>query len=192
LRRPCGRQSSGNPASVIASRIQPLKPSTVNGLPHSVVKMQTCLRGSALRAVQSDCAFSTRTVLPGQRGKKNPRARRQGFLIRGPIGASARLASVAGPGRRRAVTLKTEVDCDRRRRPYRRAMNAHVKTAYDVYCLKADPTLRIAVAAGARLPVQFKVAAWKAMARGTSPLHSEASKDIGVTGYCYFQVTKGG
>jgi hypothetical protein len=71
-------------------------------------------------------------------------------------------------------------------------MNAHVKTAYDVYCLKADPTLRIAVAAGARLPVQFKVAAWKAMARGTSPLHSEASRDIGVIGYCYFQVTKGG
>jgi hypothetical protein len=71
-------------------------------------------------------------------------------------------------------------------------MNTTVKTAYDVFCLKADPTLRIAVAAGARLPVQFKAADWKLMARGTSPLHSDAAKDIGVNGYCYFQVTKGG
>ena len=44
-------------------------------------------------------------------------------------------------------------------------MNAPFKSAYDVYCLKADPTLRIAVAAGARLPVQFKAADWKSMAR---------------------------
>jgi hypothetical protein len=71
-------------------------------------------------------------------------------------------------------------------------MNAPVKTAYDVYCLKADPTLRIAVAVGARLPAQFKAADWKPMAKGSSPLHSEASRDIGVKGYCYFQVAKGG
>jgi hypothetical protein len=71
-------------------------------------------------------------------------------------------------------------------------MNAPVKTPYDVYCLKADPTLRIAVATGARLPVPFKAADWKVMPSGTSPLHSDASRDIGVRGYCYFQVTKGG
>jgi hypothetical protein len=71
-------------------------------------------------------------------------------------------------------------------------MNTLVKTAYDVYYLKADTTLRIAVAAGARLPAQFKVADWKPMARGASPLHSDASRDIGAKGYCYFQVMKGG
>jgi hypothetical protein len=70
-------------------------------------------------------------------------------------------------------------------------MNTTVKTTYDVYCLKADPTLRIAVAAGARLPVQFKVADWKPMARGTSPLHSDTPRDIGAKGYCYFHVAKG-
>jgi hypothetical protein len=57
-------------------------------------------------------------------------------------------------------------------------MNAPVKTVYDVYCLKADPTLRIAVAVGSRLPVQFNAADWKPMAKGSSPLHSDASKDI--------------
>jgi hypothetical protein len=71
-------------------------------------------------------------------------------------------------------------------------MHAPIKTAFDVYCLKADPTLRIAVAAGARLPVQFKAADWKAIARGASPLHSDASRDIGARGYCYFQIMKGG
>jgi hypothetical protein len=97
-----------------------------------------------------------------------------------------------GPGGLRAVTLKAEVDCDWRCRPYRRAMNAPVRTTYDVYCLKVDPTLRIAVAVGARLPVQFKAANWKRMAEGSSPLHSDASRDIDVKGYCYFQVAKGG
>jgi hypothetical protein len=67
-------------------------------------------------------------------------------------------------------------------------MNATVKTEYDVYCLKTDPTLRIAVAAGARLPARLKAVDWKPMARGTSPLHSDVSRDIGAKGYCYFQV----
>jgi hypothetical protein len=91
-----------------------------------------------------------------------------------------------------AVTLKAKVDCDRRRRRYRRAMNTILKIAYDVYCRKADPTLRIAVAVGGRLPIPFKAADWKLMAKGTSPLHSDVSSDIGVKGYCYFQVMKGG
>jgi hypothetical protein len=66
-------------------------------------------------------------------------------------------------------------------------MNATVKTGYDVYCPKPHPTLRIAVAAGARLPARFKAVDWKPMARGTSPLHYDVSRDIGAEGYCYFQ-----
>jgi hypothetical protein len=67
-------------------------------------------------------------------------------------------------------------------------MNAALKTGYDVYRQKSDRTLRIAVAPGARLPAQFKAQDWKLMAKDTSPLHSEAAKDIGMKGYCYFKV----
>ena len=67
-------------------------------------------------------------------------------------------------------------------------MNVTVKIAYDVYCQKADPTLRVAIAPGARLPARFKARDWKLMAPDTSPLHSDASKDIGLKGYCYFKV----
>lgn len=69
-------------------------------------------------------------------------------------------------------------------------MNATVKIAYDVYSQKADPTLRIAVAPGARLPAQFKTKDWTLMAKGSSPVHSDAPRDVGVKGYCYFQVSK--
>jgi hypothetical protein len=69
-------------------------------------------------------------------------------------------------------------------------MNATVKIVYDVYRQKADPTLRIAVAPGARLPVQFKAKDWTLMPGGTSPLHSDVSRDVGVKGYCYFQISK--
>ena len=41
LRSPCGWQSSGRPAALIASRMKPEKPSTVNGLPYSVSRMVT-------------------------------------------------------------------------------------------------------------------------------------------------------
>ena len=41
---------SGNPASVIASRIHCEKPSTVNGRPHAVVMMTTCCISKASRA----------------------------------------------------------------------------------------------------------------------------------------------
>jgi hypothetical protein len=67
-------------------------------------------------------------------------------------------------------------------------MDVFVKTECDVYRLKTNPKLRIAVAAGARLPARFKAADWKLVARATSPLHSDASRDIGAKGYCYFQV----
>jgi hypothetical protein len=69
-------------------------------------------------------------------------------------------------------------------------MNATVKTEYDVYCLKTDPTLRIAVAAGARLPARFKTLDWKPMARGTSPLHSDVSRDIGARATAIFESSK--
>ena len=71
-------------------------------------------------------------------------------------------------------------------------MNAIVKIAFDVYRQKADPTLRIAVAPQARLPEQFKAKDWTLMTKGTSPVHSDAPRDIGVKGYCYFQVSRAG
>ncbi len=71
-------------------------------------------------------------------------------------------------------------------------MNATVKIAFDVYRQKADPTLRIAVSPHARLPEQFKAKDWTLMAKGTSPVHSDAPRDIGVKGYCYFQVSRAG
>lgn len=67
-------------------------------------------------------------------------------------------------------------------------MNVTVKIAYDVYRQKADPTLRIAIAPGARLPAQFKARDWKLMTNDRTPVHSDASRDIAVKGYCYFQV----
>ena len=86
------------------------------------------------------------------------------------------------------VTLKAEIDCDGRRRRYRRRVNLTVKIAYDIYCRNTDPTLRIAVAPGARLPAQFKARDWKLMAKDTSLLHSDASRDIGLKGHGYFKV----
>lgn len=99
--------------------------------------------------------------------------------------ARQRFVSVGG---RRPVTITAEVYCDGRRRQYRRRMNVSVKIAYDVYRQNADPTLRIAVAPGARLPAQFKARDWKLMAPDKSPLHSDAPRDIGMKGYCYFKV----
>ena len=70
-------------------------------------------------------------------------------------------------------------------------MRTTVKSEYDVYCKKADPTLRIAVAHGGGLPTQFNPKDWTMMALGASKMHSDAARDVGRQGYCYFQVTKG-
>jgi hypothetical protein len=70
-------------------------------------------------------------------------------------------------------------------------MNASIKVTYDVYSQKADPMLRIAVAAGAGLPATFKAKEWTLMPSGASPLHSDVSRDIAIKGYCYFQISKG-
>jgi hypothetical protein len=70
-------------------------------------------------------------------------------------------------------------------------MNATVKIAYDVYRGKADPSLRLATAPGSRLPAHVRTKDWVLMPAGSSPLHSDARRDIGVQGYCFFQVSKG-
>ena len=70
-------------------------------------------------------------------------------------------------------------------------MNANAKIAYDVYRGKADPSLRLATAPGGRLPAHVKAKDWVLMATGSSPLHSDAPRDIGFQGYCFFQVSKG-
>jgi hypothetical protein len=72
-------------------------------------------------------------------------------------------------------------------------MNAPSKSlqTYDVYASKADATLRIATAPGAGLPAHLKAKDWKLMPAGTSPLHSDAYRDVGIKGYCFFQITKG-
>jgi len=70
-------------------------------------------------------------------------------------------------------------------------MNANVKIVYDIYRGKTDPSLRIATAPGARLPGHAKAKDWVLMPAGTSPLHSDAPRDIIVQGYCFFQVSKG-
>ena len=62
---------------------------------------------------------------------------------------------------------------------------------FDVYAKKADATLRVATAPGAGLPSHFKAKEWTLMRVGPSPLHTDTRRDIGVNGYCFFQVTKG-
>jgi hypothetical protein len=70
-------------------------------------------------------------------------------------------------------------------------MNANVKIAYDVYRGKKDTSLRLATATGARLPGHVKAKDWVLMPTGSSPIHSDAGRDIGVQGYCFFRVSKG-
>lgn len=47
-------------------------------------------------------------------------------------------------------------------------MNIKVNILYDVYRSKADPSLRIATAPGARLPVHIKAKDWSLMPSGVS------------------------
>lgn len=89
------------------------------------------------------------------------------------------------------MRLTANFRCGIRQRRYRRQMNAKIKIHYDVYRNKADPSLRIATAPGARLPVHIKAKDWSLMPSGASPIHSDAPRDIGVNGYCFFQIAKG-
>jgi hypothetical protein len=71
------------------------------------------------------------------------------------------------------------------------SMNVIVKIAYAVYRSKADSSLRLAVAPGARLPTHVKSKDWSLMPAGSSPLHTDTGRDVAVKGYCLFQVSKG-
>jgi hypothetical protein len=62
------------------------------------------------------------------------------------------------------------------------------KIEYDVYRGTNDRTLRLATMPGAALPAHVKRKDWVLMPKGKSPLHSDADRDIGIRGYCFFQV----
>jgi hypothetical protein len=65
------------------------------------------------------------------------------------------------------------------------------KLTFDVYRGKIDATLRMATMAGAGLPTHVSRKDWILMPEGASPLHSDAARDIGTRGFCFFQVVKG-
>jgi hypothetical protein len=69
-------------------------------------------------------------------------------------------------------------------------MNRTPKQAFDIYRKTTDPTLRLATAAGTRLPPHFTPKDWRLM-KGATVLHSDVPQDVAVKGYCYFQVLKG-
>jgi len=69
-------------------------------------------------------------------------------------------------------------------------MSATPKQTFDVYRNKAKPALRLAIMPGAGLPRHFAAKEWKLM-KEQSLLHSDATRDVAVKGYCYFQVLKG-
>jgi hypothetical protein len=62
------------------------------------------------------------------------------------------------------------------------------KIAYDVYRGTTDRTLRLATMPGAGLPAHVKRKDWALMQKGKSPVHSDAGRDVGIKGYCFFQV----
>ena len=69
-------------------------------------------------------------------------------------------------------------------------MNATPTQTFDVYRKRANPTLRLAMVPGARFPRQFSPKNWTLM-KEPSLLHSDATRDVAIKGYCYFQVLKG-
>jgi hypothetical protein len=72
-------------------------------------------------------------------------------------------------------------------------MNTEAKTSkpsFDVYRGKNDSTLRLATMPGAGLPAHVNRKLWVLMPSGTSPLHSDAAKDVAARGYCLFQLVK--
>ena len=87
-----------------------------------------------------------------------------------------------------SVRLNLRCDCPHRRYYYRHLMNS--KIAYDVYHGTKDRTLRLATMPGAGLPNHLKRKDWVLMPAGKSLLHSDAARDVGVRGYCFFQVVE--
>jgi len=64
------------------------------------------------------------------------------------------------------------------------------KITYDIYRGTADRTLRLATMPGAGLPAHLKRKEWVLMPKGKSPVHSDAVRDVGMRGYCFFQVVE--
>ncbi len=63
---------------------------------------------------------------------------------------------------------------------------------YDVYRGTKDATLRLATMPGAGLPAHVSKKDWQLMSQHTAQhLHTDAPRDIGVNGYCFFQIVKG-
>jgi hypothetical protein len=99
-------------------------------------------------------------------------------------GANLKVAAPFGP-----VRLNCGCDCGDRLARYDHLMTARI--AYDVYRGTADRSLRLATMPGAGLPAHVKPRDWVLMPAGKSPVHSDAEQDIGMQGYCFFQVVNG-
>jgi hypothetical protein len=68
-------------------------------------------------------------------------------------------------------------------------MGTRTKTiVYDVYRGATDRTLRLATMPGAGVPAHLRRKDWVLMPPGKSPLHSDTESDVGIKGYCFFQV----
>jgi hypothetical protein len=67
-------------------------------------------------------------------------------------------------------------------------MNATVKTGYEAYCPNRIRPCGSQLQPESVCLRDLRAVDWKPIARGTSPLHYDVSRDIGVKGYCYFQV----
>src|SRR5258705_10309281 len=110
---------------------------------------------------------------------------RSGGALRPPqaFGGRQRTAS-----RRRWRSLNNDCDCGDRLPRYRCLMTARID--YDVY---RGPTELCAwrLWPGAGLPAHVKRKDWVLMPKGKSPLHSDADRDVGIHGYCFFQVVEG-
>ena len=70
---------------------------------------------------------------------------------------------------------------------YRYLMTARID--YDVY--RGPTELCARDYAGAGLPAHVKRKDWVPMPKGKSPVHSDADRDVGIHGYCFFQVVEG-
>ena len=68
----------------------------------------------------------------------------------------------------------------------------HKPITYDVYRGTKDATLRLATMPGAGLPAHVSKKDWQLMSPNSAQhLHTDAPRDIGVRGYCFFQIVKG-
>lgn len=64
-------------------------------------------------------------------------------------------------------------------------------TEFDVYLRNGDRALRLATSVGAGLPAHLKRKEWVLMPSYKSLVHTDASRDIVVQGFCLFRVVDG-